>query len=267
MKYICKSNAKINISLKIVGIKNGFHELNSVFIPIDLGDEMEFSESDKDEIIGFDIPLKDNLIYKTICLIRNKYKVNKYVSVKVKKNIPMQAGLGGGSSNAGFTIKALNELWHLKLNVDEKLELANELGSDVPFFLINTPSYVTGRGEIINPIEMEHIQGIILFDDATFSTPTVYKNYDNLGLEFSKNNPNYTGNIEYTNDLQKAIINMPGYDVVLNCLNDLKDTGAIHYMLSGSGGSVFGIYDSKDLDEAYEILKMKHKFVYKFQSI
>ena len=267
MIYKCKSNAKINISLKIVGIKNGYHQLNSVFIPIDLADDMEFSEADRDEIIGFDFPMKDNLIFKTINLIKTKYKINKCVKVVVKKKIPAQAGLGGGSSNAAFTIKALNELWHLKLSAKDRMDLAAQIGSDVPFFLINTPSYVTGRGEIIEPIDFDPIEGIVIFDDACFKTPEVYKNFDNLNLQLEKNIPLFNGNIEYKNDLELAIKDMEGYALVSKALNDLKETNALYYLLSGSGGSVFGIYNSNDIDNAFNTLKDKHKFIYKFKSI
>ena len=267
MIYKCKSNAKINISLKIVGMKNGYHLLNSVFIPIDLCDDMEFSDSDTDEIIGFDFPKEDNLIYKAIELIRKKYNINKCVSVKVKKNIPSKAGLGGGSSNCAFTLKALNTLWHLKLSTEALMKLACELGSDVPFFLLNTPSYVTGRGEIIEPIEFNPIEGIIIFDNAYFSTPTVYSNFDKMNESYSKDYPIFNGKIDYVNDLEKAIANMEGYDIVQEGLKDFKKTNASFYMLSGSGGSVFGIYNKEDLDKAYNTLKEKHKFVYRFKSI
>ena len=267
MIYKCKSNAKINISLKLVGIKDGYHLLNSVFIPIDLADDMEFSDSDYDEIIGFDIPMEDNIIYKTIDLIRKKYNKDKHVRVVVKKQIPIKAGLGGGSSNASFTIKALNELWHLKLSNDEKIEIASLIGSDVPFFIINAPSYVTGRGEIIEAIDIPKVNGILIFDDVAFSTKVVYDNFDKLNIEFSKNISLYNGKIDYTNDLELAIVNMDGYGIIKESLADLKVTGAIHAMLSGSGGSVFGIYDEDKINEAYDILKQRHKFVYKFKSI
>ena len=268
MIYRCKSNAKINIELRLVGVKNGFHLLNSVFVPIDLCDDLEFSKSDDIEIIGFDFPTKDNIIYKTIMFIKEKYKVNKGVKVVCNKNIPMMAGLGGGSSNAAFTIKALNELWHLKLSVDERLEIAKEIGSDVSFFVVNVPSYVTGFGEKIEPIELEPLNGILIFNGHYFNTKKIYQKFDSLNLELSKDYPKYSGKVNYINDMEKAIIDEDGYDNVIASINDLKEGGASQALMSGSGSSTFGLFDNLEkLDETYELLKDKYKFVYKFKSV
>ena len=269
MVYKCKSNAKINISLKIVGRKNGFHLLNSVFVPIDLCDEMEFHDSDDIEIIGFDIPKEENIIYKTIMYIKNNYRTpNAGVKVVCNKHIPMMAGLGGGSSNAAFTIKAINELWHLKLNVDDKLKIANNIGSDVPFFIVNTPSYVTGFGENIQPIEMKPIKGILIYDGYGFNTTSIYKKYDSLDVPFDKDIQKFNNKIEYTNSLEKAIIDEKGYDKVIEAISLLKENGAKEAMMSGSGSSTFGIFDDDlTLNKAYENLKEKFKFVYLFHSI
>lgn len=268
MIYKCKSNAKINISLRIVGVKNGFHLLNSVFVPIDLSDDMDFYESDDIKIEGFDFPQEKNIIYKTIMFIKNKYKVNKGVKVVCNKRIPMGAGLGGGSSNAATTIKALNELWHLKLSVNEKLSIASEIGSDVPFFVLNSSAYVTGFGENLTPIELNRIQGILIFDGYSFNTAKIYKKFDELNTGFANDEKKFTGKIEYINDLQSAINDMPGSSRVIEAINDLKTLGAYQSLMTGSGSCSFGLFDNDDkMQKAYNELKGKYRFTYCFSSI
>ena len=269
MIYRCKSNAKINVSLKIVGMESGYHLLNSVFVPIDLCDEIEFSESDEIEIIGFDIPQEQNIIYKTIqYIIKKEQYLRKGIKVVCKKHIPMMAGLGGGSSNAAFTIKALNELWRLKYTLETKMFIASEIGSDVPFFIINSPSYVTGFGENIQPIEMKPIKGILIYDGFGFNTAKIYKNYDLLNISFDKNYPKFNKKIDYVNSLEKAITSEEGYQKVVEAISLLKENGATVAMMSGSGSSTFGLFeDDKVLEKAYNNLKDKFKFVYVFYSI
>ena len=268
MIYKCKSNAKINISLRIVGKKNGFHLLNSVFIPIDLSDDMEFCESDIIEIDGFNFPMGKNIIYKTITLIKKKYNINKGVKVICNKKIPMGAGLGGGSSNAAVAIKALNELWHLKLTAGQKLEIAKEIGSDVPFFVLNTPAYVTGFGENLSPIEFKQVKGILIFDGYSFDTAKIYKRFDELNAALVKDEQKFKGKIEYINDLEQAICGIEGADRVIESINDLNTLGASHSLMTGSGSCSFGIFEKDEVTKkAYDELKDKYKFVYCFSSI
>lgn len=263
-----KSNAKINLNLKIVGISNGYHLLNSVFVPIDIYDELIFSNSEVDEIIGMNVPINENIIYKAICLLRKKYHIEQKVKVIVKKEIPMQAGLGGGSSNAAFTLKALNELWNLSISTSDLLSLALELGSDVPFFIINKPSYVRGRGEIITPINYEGCQGILIFNEAYFNTRDVFKSYDNKTISFRQDELEFINKFDYINDLDDAIVGFNNYDKVKIAKNDLKEQKADVIALSGSGGSVFGLFTDEDcMLRAYNALKEKYKYIKIFKSL
>ncbi|MFN3306070.1 MAG: 4-(cytidine 5'-diphospho)-2-C-methyl-D-erythritol kinase, partial [Candidatus Kapaibacteriota bacterium] len=139
--YTYHSYAKINLALEIIGKRpDSYHELNSIFLPITLADQIHIQQSNKFEIViepkNVKIPLKENIIYKTIKLMQNKYKINiDFIKIKLIKNIPIGAGLGGGSSNAATILLALNEIFKLNLTKPELKQLGREIGADVPFFI------------------------------------------------------------------------------------------------------------------------------------
>src|SRR3989338_3387760 len=155
-----KSPAKINLRLDILGKRaDGFHELQMIMVPITLFDEITFTltdskkieiDSDKKDLIN-----EDNLIFKAIKLLQKKYREVRNFGFKIylRKNIPIGAGLGGGSGNAATTILAINELYNLNLTEKVMAELGTELGSDVPFFIYQKPAFVTGRGEDITLLQ------------------------------------------------------------------------------------------------------------------
>ena len=183
-----EANAKINIYLKVLGKNaNGYHDLDSLMVPIDLCDILCIEESKKDEIVGMDIPMESNLIYKALDLVRKTYNIKKKVRVTIEKNIPSFAGLGGGSSDAAVTIKALNQLWNLELNEEEMCKLAEKIGSDVPFFIYNKPAMISGRGENVDLVDIPEIKGILIFSDNKFSTKEVFANIKKYSLPYNKN--------------------------------------------------------------------------------
>ena len=123
-----KAYAKINIGLDITGkLDNGYHLLESKFIPISIYDSLNIKISNEDDVTGMIIPKEENIIYKAIKLYKEKYDVKESFSVNVKKRIPSQAGLGGGSSNAAFTLIALNKILNLNVNNDELKELRKNI--------------------------------------------------------------------------------------------------------------------------------------------
>lgn len=254
-----KSNAKINLNLKITGTKDGYHMLDSVFVPISIYDSIEINESDKDEIIGMDINLSDNIIFKAINLVRNKYNIDKKYQVKINKKIPMQAGLGGGSSNGAMVLKALNEMNGLGLSQDDLAMLGLELGSDVPFFIYNKPANVYGRGEIIKPIEdLKKIYGVVVFDNLHFNTKEVYDTYDKIKY----------ASYELENDLEIAARTLPKGNKIIDIENDLINCKAYRASLTGSGGAVFGLFiDEESAKTIEKKLKNKYHFVKYFESL
>ena len=262
MKIIKKSNCKINLNLKIVGIKDGFHLLESVFCPISIYDKMEISLSDKDEVCGMNIPQESNIIYKTIKKFKEKYNIKEFVRVEIKKEIPMQAGLGGGSSNAAFTIIAMNELFKLNLKTQEMIDFGKKIGSDVPFFIINKPSFVEGRGEFITPIcEFKKIYGVLVFDDVYMSTKDVFVRYDDLSEDCTKK---FEGE---ENDLEVAAISLDSEGKIKKCKDLLLECGCYKVLMSGAGGSVFGLCEEENLEIIFYKIKERYNKVWMFESV
>jgi len=260
MKYIeIKAPAKINIGLNILEKrKDGFHNLSTLFYPIvDLYDVLTFEISDQ-----FDfkcntstVPNNDSNIVvkaKNLLEIVSGKKIN--VKINLKKNIPSQAGLGGGSSDAAATLISLNEMFQLELNYKKLNELALELGSDVPFFIKSKPAIGTSRGEILEYVDLEITEPIlIVYPRINISTKEAFQN-------ISANN----SNIDFQSLIQKEKLN---YDLVRSRVeNDfegfvfgkypeiekikkqLYQDGALFASLSGSGSSVYGIF--KDIESA-----------------
>ena len=149
---ILKSPAKINIYLKVLKKRSdGYHELESAFQLINLYDELEASITKYEEIriecSPNTIKLEENIIFKAVQLVKSKYKVKQGIYIKLKKEIPIGAGLGGGSSNAASALLALNNLWGLEISQTNLLKLGKDLGADVPFFLNGKNAYVSGIGD------------------------------------------------------------------------------------------------------------------------
>jgi 4-diphosphocytidyl-2-C-methyl-D-erythritol kinase len=158
-EIIVKSPAKINIGLNIVGKRSdGFHNLETIFYPINLYDEISFEKTDQFSFNSNDENLnkeKSNLIIKAKESLERHFNIQLPVKVFLDKHIPIGAGLGGGSSNAATTLKSLIKLYNLKIDDNELLSIALQLGSDVPFFLNPVTSFAESRGEVIIPINLK----------------------------------------------------------------------------------------------------------------
>lgn len=255
-EIIIKSFAKINLGLEILFRRKDFyHEINSVFVPINLFDIISFTFSNNSKFklltTNMTLPQKENIIYQTIKLIKNKYKINiSNLVVKLDKKIPIGAGLGGGSSNAATTIKALNELYALNLTIDEQLLLASEIGSDVPFFIQNKLSIVRGRGEKFTPIDVYlPYKFLIIFPNLHISTSNAYSllkisrakaptKYKEILLKVI-NDPLQL-QLYFKNDFEDVIFSKFPY--LYEIKKRLLNAGAIFSSLSGSGSSIFGIF-------------------------
>ena len=182
--------AKLNLGLKITGVrKDGYHLLNSVFCLVDLFDEIRIQItplSDKISIIEHNQAwhYKKDLVYKAAMLLKQATGCKLGANIKVKKTIPSGAGLGGGSSNAATTLIALNKFWQTNLSTDELIKLGIKLGADVPFFLLGKNAFVSGIGEIINPIEIPEKYFVVIMPDFHLSTKQVF---EQLKFEHAKN--------------------------------------------------------------------------------
>ena len=144
-----KAYAKINLALEVMDVKDGYHMVNNLMIPIDIYDEITFKKSDKIELINN--PFPDNIILKAANMFIEKYNIKSGVKMELIKNFPSAAGLAGGSSDGAATLRGLNKLFDNVATKEELLDMAASLGSDVPFFIDMKLALCTGRGEIINP--------------------------------------------------------------------------------------------------------------------
>tara|TARA_Y100000590_G_scaffold79445_1_gene88233 strand:+ start:140 stop:1048 length:909 start_codon:yes stop_codon:yes gene_type:complete len=257
-----KTPAKINLGLLIHSKRaDGFHELETLLQMVAWFDELELERTLEKVDLFCDTPGipndETNLVVKAARLLQ-KYFPNRCGGVKItlKKNIPSGAGLGGGSGNAAGTLFALNYLWDLKLPRKDLIEISAELGSDVPFFLVSPCAIGTGRGEILQPIK-NPINFYVLMVYPNFPVPTAWV-YGNLKLKLtkSKNNisilANFLTHSEFAqlgkalcNDLETVVFKR--YPEILGIKNELLSLGAGGALLSGSGSTVFGIFDNPDL--------------------
>lgn len=276
---IKKCFAKINLSLDIISKRpDGYHNIDTLMARINLFDKLEI-EKNSDGKFTYESNLnlgkvEDNLVFKAYEIMKN-LAGDKATGIRVKlsKNIPVAAGLAGGSTNAAETMKALNELWGLGLSKKALMEEGAKLGADIPFFFLDRAARATGIGEILEPFRIKTPLKVLLVNDGTnIASAHVYKNTKLFG---------HINNIEIAKGLEEgswAVVNdfeNVMEDVVLRDFPHLKaikenliDKGAIKAIVSGSGGSIFGIFrDKKNLDSAYDALKDSYYFVRKVDLI
>ncbi|WP_180139090.1 4-(cytidine 5'-diphospho)-2-C-methyl-D-erythritol kinase [Acinetobacter sp. YH12043] len=170
--------AKLNLFLHITGRRpDGYHELQSIFQLIDLCDWLEFEQTDDQQIQieGLaSVDLEQNLIYRAAQILQPYAKTPSGLIIRLEKNIPMGAGLGGGSSNAATTLIVLNQLWHCGLNSEQLAELGVKLGADVPIFVNGRNAWAEGIGEHLTFIDLDQKQFIVLKPDCFISTQQLF---------------------------------------------------------------------------------------------
>ena len=250
--------AKLNIRLKVTGRRaDGYHELVSIMVPVGLFDHIELGVIPLRRIMlscqGFSVPKnKENLVYRAASAFFSKAGTHRGISIKLTKNIPVSAGLGGGSSDSAVILKGLNEMWSNPLTPQELADLAVCLGADVPFFLLNRPCIARGIGEILEPIEKwPKFWYVIVMPALEVSTAWVY---GNLKLKLTKGEYPYIvnwlskGRFEISRILENDLETVTGFHFpIIACIKKLLlDEGAEGALMSGSGPGVFGIFKSKD---------------------
>ena len=177
------SHAKINLGLQVLNKReDGYHNLHSLFMEIDLADELSFREASelKLGIEGADLPLdENNLITKAYRLIQSKVEdIQSEYSIHLKKKIPLGGGLGGGSSNAATVLITLNQLWELNLTENELENMSKSLGADVPFFIKGGIQLIEGIGDMLSPIDpspIKDFQFVLVVPPIHISTPWAYR--------------------------------------------------------------------------------------------
>ena len=254
-----KTPAKVNLGLYILGKRaDGFHELETLFQMVNWCDEIKIEcLGDGLDLICNqpDIPNDDgNLVIKAARLLQTRFPDRcKGARIHLKKNIPHGAGLGGGSGNAAGTLLGLNFLWGLKLKREDLILMASELGSDVPFFLFSPCAIGRSRGEILEPVNSSiKFYILMVYPGFTLSAAWVYGNL-NLKLTKQKNNISILENFllqsefaqlgaAWINDLEPVVFQE--YPEIFAIKKQILAFGAKGALLSGSGSTVFGLFDN-----------------------
>ena len=256
-----KTPAKVNFGLHILGKReDGFHELETLFQMVNWCDEIKIECLSRGlELVCNqpDIPTdKGNLVIKAAHILQARYPGRcKGARIHLNKNIPHGAGLGGGSGNAAGVLLGLNFLWGLKLKREDLISVASELGSDVPFFLFSPCAIGRGRGEILEPVK-NSIRFYVLMVYPGFAVPTASV-YGNLKLKLTKrkNNISILKNFllqsefaqlgaTWSNDLELFVFKE--YPGLSGIKKEMLALGAKGALLSGSGSTVFGIFDNPE---------------------
>ena len=261
MKIMEKAPAKINLALDVLyKRKDQFHEVEMIMTTVDLADRIELEAISEDKIRIYShnrfVPDDErNLAYQAAALLKKRFNVKSGVSIKIEKNIPVAAGLAGGSSDAAATLRGLNRLWELGLSLDQLAEIGAEIGSDVSFCVYGGTALATGRGEKIQHLPSPPNCWVVLAKPVMgVSTADVYKR---LNLERAEH-PDIAGMVSAIEKRDfESICNKMGnvlesvtlsiHPEVANIKDQMKKFGADAVLMSGSGPTVFGLveYDSR----------------------
>jgi len=247
-----KANAKINLGLQVLNKRtDGFHNINSIFAPISLYDEITIKESDYFNLqsnVDFGISDDENLVIKAAKKFNQVIGENISYEITLIKNIPMQAGLGGGSSDGATVLKMLNEMHNYPLNNEELSKIALELGSDVPFFIYNRIALATGRGEVLEFLDIElNWNVLVVFPNLNISTREAYSQLQRTGtfineIDLKKGLFERDFSI-FINDFEEYAIKK--FSIIKKIKDELLKNGAFFASLSGSGSAIFGLFDDE----------------------
>ena len=257
--YKIKSSSKINLGLKVLNLRNdNYHNISSIFIEIDLYDIITFIPSNSFSLTCSNNNItinEENTIVKAYEILNKKFNFQNHYKILLEKNIPISGGMGGGSSNAAFTLKALNKLNNLKLTNQQLCKISLNIGSDVPFFIEGRVKLVSGRGEIISNHSAPLINTLyilLIFPDFSVNTSWAYKKIKNK-LQYKKYStkfPALDSKVNwklFENDFEDIVGS--AYPEIFEIKKFLYDNGALYSGLSGSGSTMFGVYNDKNVLE------------------
>lgn len=246
-------NCKVNLGLNVREKRpDGYHNLESIFIPVPFYDVLEVVESNEFSFHqdGLEINCKteDNLCVKAYELLKSKYQLPP-VKIELLKKIPTQAGLGGGSADGSFMLKLLNELFELNLSIAELENYALKLGSDCPFFIRNRPAYVSGRGEYVEEIDFDlsnkyiviAMPGISISTKEAFASIIPKPSIKNYALKHFA--PIKEWKEHFQNDFEPYAFSQ--YPILKEIKNKLDEAGASYTSMSGTGSSIYGIFETE----------------------
>ena len=248
--------AKVNLYLRITGRRHdGYHLLDSLMVPISLGDEVEISRVDgapgslalaADDP---DLPLgEDNTVRQAVRAFRERTGRLEPVAVNIRKRIPIGAGLGGGSTDAAAALRGMNDLLGAGLSVEDLLALGLSVGADVPFFIRGESARARGIGEELSAVgPLPRLWMVVLFPNLAVSTAWVYRNFRSK-LTKPSNNNNLVRKLDTPHEVVEVLVNdletvtMGRYPRIARLKDRLNESGAIGSLMSGSGSAVFGVF-------------------------
>lgn len=272
-EIVLDSYGKINLALDVINKrKDGYHNIETVMQEISLRDTLTIRCSKDNNIViksdDKNIPLdKENLVYQAWELMKEESKIDKGVSVLIEKRIPVAAGLAGGSANAASMLKGINELWNLNYSISKLEKIGKKIGADVPFCLRGGTLLAKGIGDEFKSLKSFKDRQLLLINPKIpMDTKKVYEslslgNKDDFQIDkiIEKINLDDTVGVSKNlyNRLEKIVIGE--VDIVAKLKNDLIQNKALGSLMSGSGTTVFGIFDNKeDRDYAYDKLIEKY---------
>jgi len=251
-------NAKINIGLNVINRRaDGYHNLETIFYPIKINDALEIVESDKlsFESSGLEIPgrVEDNLCIKGYHLLKKDFDLPP-VKIHLHKHIPIGAGLGGGSADAAFFIRLLNQNFNLGLSDDRMTDYARQLGADCAFFIQNKPVFAFDKGDEFEPIKLDlsNYKIVLVMPPVHVSTAEAYSGVKPAPVKQSLMELIYRPVAEWKNYIKNdfEISVFKNHPEIRGVKAALYEAGAIYAAMSGSGASVFGIFEKMpDLGE------------------
>jgi 4-diphosphocytidyl-2-C-methyl-D-erythritol kinase len=249
-----KAPAKINWFLHILGKReDAYHEIRSLMQCVSLYDSLVFEDSSAIEVqTEADIPLEKNLVYRAAIVLKEATGHKGGARITLKKDIPEAAGLGGGSSDAAATLRGLNELWETGLSKEALSTLAASLGSDIPFFMNGPSALVEGRGEKLTPVDIgTPVTLLLLKPDMGVSAGWAYSNARNRTINAVDTGSFITAieGRDYSaledmlgNDLEEAVLER--HPEIRRMMDAVLENGAVLSAMSGSGSTVFGLFES-----------------------
>lgn len=258
-------NCKINIGLNITGKRaDGYHNLETVFYPIGIKDALEIITAKQDQAKDFifsssgnmiDINEEDNLCVKAYRLLKKDYPHIPSIKMHLHKNIPMGAGMGGGSADASAVLVILNTKFDLQISTNKLMEYALMLGSDCPFFISNKTCLAKGRGELLTELSLDlsNYKFLVVNPGIHINTAMAFSKLDANAfsaegiLEKAISNPISEWKNYIYNDFEKPVFEM--YPSIEAIKNKLYDSGAIYSAMSGSGSSVYGIFAKETIPQ------------------
>jgi len=269
-EYKTKAYAKINLGLDVIGrLENGYHEVKMVMQTVGIFDELSFEKAESGIVITTDsgeLPTdENNLIYKAAKLMMETYGITEGVRIHLEKQIPIAAGMAGGSTDAAATMKGINKLFALNRPLKELSDLGVKIGADVPYCVIGGTALAEGIGEKLTPLPAApECYLLVAKPDINVSTKYVYEHLDAEGVaehpdidEMVKaiEEGNLQGILERMGNVLETVT-VKAHPIIDIIKSRMKELGAVEAMMSGSGPTVFGVFvDETKAWEAYEQLK------------